>query len=73
LQKQLGLDPVRIIVAGDTGNDRQMFETGYQGVLPVNALDELKAAASESWHYHSTFPAARGVLDGLRYFGLLEG
>ena len=72
LQKQLALDPIRIVVAGDTGNDRQMFETGYQGVLPLNALDELKAAASEPWHYHSPFPAARGVLDGLWYFGMVE-
>jgi hydroxymethylpyrimidine pyrophosphatase-like HAD family hydrolase len=58
-----------VAVAGDSGNDRQMFETEYKGIVPVNALDELKALASKPWHYHSPYPAARGVLDGLRHFG----
>ena len=69
LQKQLGLQPDQVVVAGDSGNDRQMFETEYKGIVPVNALEELKALARQPWHYHSPFPAARGVLDGLRHFG----
>jgi len=72
LQKELGVEISRVVVAGDAGNDRQMFETGFQGIVPVNALDELKIAASQPWHYHSPFPAAQGVLDGLRHFGLVE-
>jgi hydroxymethylpyrimidine pyrophosphatase-like HAD family hydrolase len=73
LRGELGLVPERVVVAGDSGNDLEMFETGYRGILPVNALDELKAAAREAWHYHSPLPAARGVLDGLVHFGYLEG
>lgn len=69
LQQRLGLDPAQVAVAGDSGNDRQMFETEYKGIVPVNALEELKVLASQSWHYHSPYPAARGVLDGLRHFG----
>ena len=72
LQKQLGLTPEHVAVAGDSGNDRQMFETGYKGIVPVNALDELKTLASKPWHYHSPYPAARGVLDGLRHFGFMS-
>ena len=72
LQKELGLDPDRVIVAGDAGNDQQMFETSFKGVVPANALDELKSLASAPWHYHSPFPAARGVLDGLKHFGFVE-
>jgi hydroxymethylpyrimidine pyrophosphatase-like HAD family hydrolase len=72
LQNELGLDPERVIVAGDSGNDRQMFETEFKGVLPANALDEIKAVATQPWHYHSPYPAARGVLDGLCHFGFLE-
>lgn len=68
LQQRLGLDPARVAVAGDSGNDRQMFETEYSGIVPVNALDELKTLADKPWHYHSPYPAARGVLDGLRHF-----
>lgn len=71
LQKQLGLSTEQVVIAGDSGNDRQMFETDFKGVIPVNALDELKALARQPWHYHSPYPAARGVLDGLRHFGFV--
>jgi len=72
LQKQLGLPPEQVVIAGDSGNDRQMFETDFKGIVPVNALDELKALARQPWHYHSPHPAARGVLDGLRHFGFIR-
>jgi hydroxymethylpyrimidine pyrophosphatase-like HAD family hydrolase len=49
-----------------------MFETGFKGIVPVNALEELKIVASQPWHYHSPLPAALGVLDGLRHFGFIE-
>lgn len=72
LQKQLGLDFGQVVVAGDAGNDRQMFEAGFKGIVPCNALDELKRLASQPWHYHSPYPAAQGVLDGLRQFGFSD-
>jgi sucrose-phosphate synthase len=72
LQRELGLDPARVIVAGDTGNDKEMFDTGFKGVVPVNALEELKVAACQSWHYHSSFTAGRSVIDGLCHFGFVE-
>jgi HAD superfamily hydrolase (TIGR01484 family) len=72
LQKELGLAREWVVVAGDSGNDCEMFETGFKGIVPVNALEELKAAASQPWHYHSPLPAAQGVLDGLRHFGFIE-
>ena len=73
LLRELGMDPARVVVAGDTGSDRQMFETEFQGILPANALEELKAVARQPWHYLSPYPAGRGVLDGLVHFGLVEG
>lgn len=72
LQQELGLDFSCVVVAGDSGNDKEMFETGFQGIVPVNALEELKLAACQPWHYHSPFPAACGVMDGLCYFGFVE-
>jgi len=72
LQQALGLDPQHVVVAGDAGNDRQMFETGLRGIMPSNAMDELKRVAIYPWHYHSRLPAARGVLDGLHHFGLID-
>jgi hydroxymethylpyrimidine pyrophosphatase-like HAD family hydrolase len=72
LQRELHLPPEDVIVAGDDGNDKVMFQTGLKGIAPCNAADELKAVASESWHYHSPYPAGRGVIDGLKYFGLID-
>lgn len=72
LQHRLGVEPERTVVAGDSGNDREMFETGFRGIVPGNALEELKRAADKPWHYHSPRPAAGGVIDGLQYFGLVE-
>jgi hydroxymethylpyrimidine pyrophosphatase-like HAD family hydrolase len=68
---ELGLSADRIVVAGDSGNDREMFETGFKGILPVNALDELKTIANQPWHFKSPLPAALGILDGLRYFDFI--
>ena len=72
LQEELGLNAARVVVAGDAGNDRPMFDAGFKGIVPANALEELKTAAVSPWHYHSPFPAARGVLDGLKHFGFIE-
>ena len=71
LQHELCLDSDRVVVAGDSGNDRLMFETDFKGILPANVLDELRIAACQPWHYYSPFPAARGVLDGLCHFGFV--
>jgi hydroxymethylpyrimidine pyrophosphatase-like HAD family hydrolase len=30
------------------------------------------STASEPWHYHSPYPAGRGVIGGLRHFGFIE-
>jgi hydroxymethylpyrimidine pyrophosphatase-like HAD family hydrolase len=73
LQRELGLDSERVVAAGDSGNDREMFETGFKGILPANALDELRAIANQPWHYYSSLPAGRGVMDGLRHFGFVTG
>ena len=72
LQQELDLDPARVVVAGDAGNDLEMFETGFQGILPVNALEELRSAACQPWHYHSPLLAGRGVIDGLLHFGFIR-
>ncbi len=72
LQRELGLPKSRVVVAGDSGNDREMLQTEYKGIVPANALEELKTIASRRRHYQSPYPAARGVLDGLCHFGYLE-
>ncbi len=72
LQKNRGFPPRRVIVAGDTGNDKEMFKTKYPGILPCNALEELRLVAGQPRHYTSPYPAGRGILDGLIQLGFLR-
>lgn len=62
----IGLDEV--VVAGDTGNDRGMFMLeGVRGVVPSNALMELKALTADNPHIFAAGSAmADGVVEGLR-------
>jgi sucrose-6-phosphatase len=72
LQQELQVDPSRVVVAGDSGNDKGMFETSFKGIIPVNAQEELKIVACQPRHYQSSFPAALGVMYGLYHFGFVE-
>lgn len=66
----IGLDEV--VVAGDTGNDRAMFELdGVRGILPGNALAEVVSLAQAKDGMMATQgEAAWGVIEGLRAFGV---
>ncbi|XUY27238.1 HAD-IIB family hydrolase [Agrobacterium sp. rho-8.1] len=65
---EIGLDEV--VVAGDTGNDRAMFELpGIRGIAVANALPELKTLAVQK---RTIFAAleneADGVISGLKHW-----
>lgn len=68
----IGLDEV--IVAGDTGNDREMFEMPHvRGVVVANALAELRqAVASDRRHFLARSSHADGVIEGLRHWGVIR-
>ncbi|KAA3502941.1 HAD-IIB family hydrolase [Rhizobium rhizogenes] len=72
-QLHIGLD--ESVVAGDTGNDRAMFELNdVRGVIVGNALPELVSLAnSNSRFYLSGATEADGVMEGLRHWGLDAG
>lgn len=74
LCRQLGLSHDDVVVAGDTNNDRSMFDLpGTRGIVVGNALAELKAIAGDRADtYCSTGDMADGVLDGLRHWGLFS-
>ncbi len=57
----------RVIVCGDTGNDRSMFELDFRGVVVGNALAELKTLRSERI-YHAQGHYAAGVEEGVRHW-----
>ncbi|WP_426125485.1 HAD-IIB family hydrolase [Pararhizobium sp. PWRC1-1] len=74
LCRQLGLSHDDVVVAGDTNNDRSMFELpGVRGIVVSNALAELKAIAEDRPEiYSAQGSVADGVLEGLVHWGVLE-
>lgn len=70
----LQLDPEMVIVAGDSGNDRSMFEAFAHGIIVANAQPELKALRQNGspTYYMAHRPCAAGVREGLRHFGVLN-
>jgi sucrose-6F-phosphate phosphohydrolase len=67
LANRWGIAADRVIVAGDTGNDADMFCCGFRGIVVGNALPELKALRAANI-YHSTSQYAAGVLEGLTHW-----
>lgn len=67
LAKSLGIAPSDIIVAGDTGNDRAMFEIpGVRGIIVANALEELRQLGNTNDRLMiAKLPMADGVIEGL--------
>ena len=70
----LELEAGQVIVAGDSGNDRTMFDTFDHGIVVANAQPELKQLQEEthsSNYYFAQDKFAAGVTEGLRHFGVL--
>ena len=70
----LDLDAGKVIVAGDSGNDRSMFDTFDRGIIVANAQPELKRLQDERLspnHYFARSEFAAGVREGLRHFGVV--
>ncbi len=69
------LDADNIIVAGDSGNDRSMFDEFESGIVVGNAKPELLQLKREhpiSTFYFAEDPYAAGVREGLRHFGVIQ-
>jgi HAD superfamily hydrolase (TIGR01484 family) len=56
-----------VIVAGDSGNDLDMFRQGFRGIVVGNAKPELAEFAAPHV-YHAEKPFAAGVLEGLEHW-----
>jgi glucosylglycerol-phosphate synthase len=73
LLDQEGFDREEVVVAGDTLNDRSMFETGLKGIVVGNAERALFDAVEGNPHvYRANRPGAGGILEGLHSFGFLD-
>lgn len=71
LQGQVGVPSERVVVAGDSGNDVEMFTAPFRGIIVSNADQDLKRLEG-SHIFKATRPYAGGLLEGLRYWGVLN-
>lgn len=60
----------RIVVAGDTGNDRELLLCGARAVMVANHTEELAELKHADAVYTASQPHALGVLEGLRHYGV---
>jgi sucrose-6F-phosphate phosphohydrolase len=67
LARHWGLGREQVIVAGDSGNDLEMFRTGFRGIVVGNAQVEL-LSLHDPKVYHAQRHFAAGVLEGLRHW-----
>ena len=73
LMRHLEIEADETLVAGDTGNDNAMFLIeGIKGVIVSNAQPELYQATKHLPVYHAEEECARGVIEGLIHFEVLE-
>lgn len=71
LHNWLDVPASRVIVAGDSGNDLDMFHHDYRGIVVGNADHELKSLTGEHV-YHARATHAGGVLEGLVYWRVVQ-
>lgn len=68
---ELGIDPARLIVAGDSGNDLAMFQAAGKAIAVGNARAELLDRADPAKTYFAKGHRAWGLIEGLRHWGAL--
>ena len=65
-----GLRAENVIVCGDSGNDLDMFNAGFNGIIVGNAQAELQSFEGGN-AYHAVAPYAAGITEGLRHFNFI--
>ena len=70
LRRRLHVAADRVVVAGDSGNDLEMFVTPYLGIVVANADEDLKSQYGANI-YHAEAAHAAGVLEGLQHWHVL--
>ncbi len=69
LIRTLGCGHDNVVCCGDTLNDLSLFTTGLKGVVVGNAEQKLIAQTQKMINvYHSKFPGARGIWEGLIHY-----
>jgi sucrose-phosphate synthase len=66
-----GLEPGRLLVAGDSGNDRDMLSGDTLGVVVANHTPELSDLRGRPRIYFARGEHARGILEGIDHYDFL--
>jgi len=67
LADSMVLNPNQVYVCGNSGNDIDLFEYGYRGIVVANATHELKEAV-EMRAFFAEKEFADGLLEGLEHY-----
>jgi sucrose-6F-phosphate phosphohydrolase len=71
LVDSLILAPNQVFVCGDSGNDIDLFQYGFRGIVVGNASHELKRAVElRAWFSHAYHAA--GLLEGLQHYRFFD-
>ena len=62
-----------ILVAGDSGNDREMLKGELLGVVVANYSEELESLRGQKRIYFSEKEYAGGIIDGIKHYDFLNG
>lgn len=72
LCERISVETRSVLVAGDTGNDSNLFLlAGTRGIVVENAQPELIEAVVKLPTFNATRVMAEGVLEGLQHFGVI--
>lgn len=66
--EKFGIKKENAAVAGDSGNDVDMFSRFKKGIIVGNAREEMTAMLKDTGHYRAKEHFASGVLEGLKYY-----
>lgn len=69
LVQHIGYPAARVLVAGDTMNDRSLYDAGFKGVVVGRAEPALLQYTQEYTHVlQSEIPGAGGIMEGIAWF-----
>ena len=64
---KLGIKKNNVLVCGDSGNDLELFKSGFRGIIVGNAQPELKKYKGKN-AYHAKKNYSAGIIEGLKKF-----
>jgi sucrose-phosphate synthase len=72
LARKFNIPLNHVYTCGDSGNDSDMISGPMSSIVVSNYSEELEPFKSEKNTYFASQPAAAGVLEGLRHYGVLK-